>query len=66
MEKKYKNIKGIMQQGKNKQKLQFENRLSDLQHKLDVKEKEVLELQSEKLILEEKVLELESEKQLPN
>ena len=47
-----------------KQKLQFENRISDLQHKLDVKEKEVLELQSEKLILEEKVQELESEKQL--
>ena len=38
-----------------KQKLQFENRISDLEYKLDVKEKEVFELQSEKLILEEKV-----------
>ena len=56
-----------MQQGKNywtTNRLQFENRISDLQHKLDVKEREVLELQSEKLILEEKVQELESEKQL--
>ena len=56
-----------MQQGKNKwvtnRRFNMKKRISDQENKLDVKEKEILELQNEKLILQEKVNEMESEKQ---